>query len=280
MLLSNKIKSMKTYFISRFFIVLCLLATSIITMAQATRTWVSGVGDDMNPCSRTAPCKTLAGAISKTATGGEINILDPGGFGAVTITKSITIDGGGIIGSILSSATNGIIVNAPTGLVTIRNFSINGAGTTLGINGIRVIAVKKLLVENCMLSNFSANGIDFNSTTAADITINNTNIQNASDGISMGGAGGFMVMDGSHIQGIQNAGINISNGQATVSNSVISGCTTGVVAKTGSEIHLSGNSITNNSTALQGPGKISSAGNNSVTGNKSQGVTATVVKLQ
>ena len=65
-------------------------------MAQATRTWVSGVGDDVNPCSRTAPCKTIAGAISKTATGGEINILDPGGFGAVTITKSITIDGGGV----------------------------------------------------------------------------------------------------------------------------------------------------------------------------------------
>src|SRR5688572_33130134 len=85
---------------------------------QATRTWVSGVGDDVNPCSRTAPCKTLAGAISKTATGGEISILDPGGFGAVTITKSITIDGGGIIGSILSSGTNGIVVNAPEALVT------------------------------------------------------------------------------------------------------------------------------------------------------------------
>ena len=62
--------------------------------AQATRTWISGVGDDANPCSRTAPCKTFAGAISKTAEGGEINALDPGGYGAVTITKSITIDGG------------------------------------------------------------------------------------------------------------------------------------------------------------------------------------------
>jgi hypothetical protein len=60
--------------------------------AQASRTWVSGVGDDANPCSRTAPCKTFAGAISKTAVNGEINCLDPGGFGAVTITKSITID--------------------------------------------------------------------------------------------------------------------------------------------------------------------------------------------
>src|SRR5216684_8686022 len=73
--------------------VILVLGVSVVANAQATRTWVSGVGDDANPCSRTAPCKTFAGAISKTAKGGEIDALDPGGFGAVTITKSITIDG-------------------------------------------------------------------------------------------------------------------------------------------------------------------------------------------
>src|SRR5687767_1796868 len=93
--------------------------------AQATRTWVSGVGDDANPCSRTAPCKTFAGAISKTADGGEINAIDPGGYGAVTITKSITIDGAGTNASILASATTGIIVNAAGAVVVIRNVSIN-----------------------------------------------------------------------------------------------------------------------------------------------------------
>src|ERR1700709_956000 len=80
--------------------------------AQATRTWVSGVGDDVNPCSRTAPCKTFAGAISKTAAGGEINCLDPGGFGAVTITKSMQIICDVATGGVLVSGTNGIIVNA------------------------------------------------------------------------------------------------------------------------------------------------------------------------
>src|SRR5690349_202627 len=87
--------------------------TASSTQAQATRTWVSGVGDDVNPCSRTAPCKTFAGAISKTAAGGEIDALDPGGFGAVTITKSIVIDGttGAGFGSILASGTNGVNVN-------------------------------------------------------------------------------------------------------------------------------------------------------------------------
>ena len=277
---------MKTYFVSRFILVFCLLAGSLITMAQATRTWVSGVGDDANPCSRTAPCKTLAGAISKTATGGEINILDPGGFGAVTITKSITIDGGGIIGSILSSATNGIIVNAPNSLVTIRNFSINGAGTTLGINGIRVLAVKRLAVENCILSNFSANGIDVNTTTGADVAVSNVTIHNSNIGISIAGGGGttgtagFTVIDGCHIQGITTTGINIGGGLATVGNSVISGCSVGVKSNTGITVHLSGNIITNNATAFQGPGQITSAKNNSVTGNLAQGVTPTVVIQQ
>src|ERR1700704_4138224 len=90
--------------------------------AQATRTWVSGVGDDVNPCSRTAPCKTWAGAISKTAAGGEIDALDPGGFGAVTITKSMTIDGGPGAGGILSAGFTGIIINTPgADRITIRN---------------------------------------------------------------------------------------------------------------------------------------------------------------
>src|SRR5271154_4646234 len=102
--------------------------------AQATRTWISGVGDDVNPCSRTAPCKTFAGAISKTAAGGEIDCLDPGGFGAVTITKSITLDcGGGVggeVGSILVTGTNGITINGAGAQVKIRNITINGiAGT-------------------------------------------------------------------------------------------------------------------------------------------------------
>src|SRR5438874_4235243 len=105
-------------------------AFASIAQAQATRTWVSGVGDDVNPCSRTAPCKTFAGAISKTASGGEIDALDPGGFGAVTITKPITIDGGGgVVASVLVSGTNGIVVTSGTGTVILRNLRINGIGS-------------------------------------------------------------------------------------------------------------------------------------------------------
>ena len=96
----------------------CLLMAVQPAAAQATRTWVSGVGDDANPCSRTAPCKTFAGAISKTAAGGEINALDPGGFGAVTITKSITIDGGGGLATYKNNAVNGNVTDG-TFTVTI-----------------------------------------------------------------------------------------------------------------------------------------------------------------
>src|SRR6478672_38158 len=143
-------------------VLLSILSIGIATLAsaQATRTWVSGVGDDVNPCSRTAPCKTFAGAISKTASPGIINCLDPGGFGAVTITKDITIDCTGTMGSILSSGVQGVIINAlSTHNVVLRNLDINGAGTTLGTNGINVIQAKSLTLDHVTIGNYSADGI-------------------------------------------------------------------------------------------------------------------------
>src|SRR5437868_10529667 len=123
--------------------------------AQATRTWVSGVGDDVNPCSRTAPCKTFAGAISKTAAGGEISVLDPGGFGGVTITKAISItnDGAGEAG-ILVSGTNGITVNAGSqDVVRIHGIIIDGGNLLTSLAGIRFNTGGELHVENCLITN-------------------------------------------------------------------------------------------------------------------------------
>ena len=138
---------------------------------QASRTWVSGVGDDANPCSRTAPCKTFAGAISKTAAGGEIDALDPAGYGAVTITKAITIDGGGgQVASVLVSGTNGIVVQAgPSDVVILRNLRINGIGT--GINGIRFLSGKDLNVEDCYIFGFTTNGVDIALNQATQATV-------------------------------------------------------------------------------------------------------------
>ncbi len=140
-------------------IVLLALGFASLAQAQATRTWVSGVGDDVNPCSRTAPCKTFAGAISKTAINGIISVLDPGGFGAVTITKGIMIDGSEQIAGCLASGSSGIVVNAPTtDVVVLRGLEIHGANFT-GINGVHIIQAKAVFVENCRIMNFSANGI-------------------------------------------------------------------------------------------------------------------------
>src|SRR5579859_3775424 len=125
-----------------------VLGTTVM-YGQASRTWVSGVGDDANPCSRTAPCKTFAGAISKTAAGGEIDALDPGGYGAVTINKAITIDGGGgQVASVLVSGTNGIVVAAGAAdQVTLRNLRITGLNGS-GLNGINFISGASLRLEN------------------------------------------------------------------------------------------------------------------------------------
>jgi hypothetical protein len=126
--------------------------------AQATRTWVSGVGDDANPCSRTAPCKTWPGAISKTAAGGEIDALDPGGFGVVTITKAITLDGGGgIVASILAAGSNGINVSAGANdVVILRNLRLNGVAQTVtpGITGVVINSAAKVIIEKCDIFDF------------------------------------------------------------------------------------------------------------------------------
>ena len=212
------------------------LAFASISQAQATRTWVSGVGDDANPCSRTAPCKTFAGAISKTATGGEIDCVDPGGFGAVTITKAITIDGTGTFAGILSAGTNGIIVNAPgTDVVTIRAISINGAGGSGGLNGIRFLAGKALNVIGCVIQSGSGNGIDvaLNTASEAQLSVTDCIIKKwVGDGISIANAQGGPVRytiertlsaengNGLHVKGANSLGtarncvfaLNTSNG--------------------------------------------------------------------
>jgi hypothetical protein len=148
-------------------LILSLLTLGITTLAhaQATRTWVSGVGDDVNPCSRTAPCKTFAGAISKTASPGIINCLDPGGFGAVTITKSITIDCTGTLGSVLSSGVQGIVINAlTTDKIVLRAIDINGAGTTLGTNGVNVLQAKSVHLFDVNVANYSGQGVETTNT--------------------------------------------------------------------------------------------------------------------
>jgi hypothetical protein len=209
--------------------------------AQAPRTWVSAVGDDVNPCSRTAPCKTFAGAISKTATNGEINCIDPGGYGAVTITKSITIDCHDIFASVLHTGTNGIIVNfdlfqvADTRkTVRLRNLNINGNNT--GLIGIKIVgagasAGSEVHIEDILVDGqFSggARGISDERTGGGEIYITNTTVRNTgATGIAVvptsGGTTIHAVLENVRVENC-NFGLAFGSGvRAMINRSVFSG---------------------------------------------------------
>ena len=162
--------------------------------AQASRTWVSGEGDDLNSCARNNPCRTFAGALSKTATGGEINCLDPHSFGAVTITKSISIvchTVAGVLGS--SLVPNGITINvAATDFVFLSGLDINGlAGNALpGTNGIRILGGGTIHIQDSMIRGFRASdgvGLRIAPAGVLQLTVSNTTISDNGSGANGGG---------------------------------------------------------------------------------------------
>jgi len=262
--------------ISLTLLVICLWSSA--TQAQATRTWVSGVGDDANPCSRTAPCKTFAGAISKTAAGGEIDALDPGGYGAVTITKAITIDGGGgQVASVLVSGTNGIVVAAgPTDVVTLRNLRLDGIrGTgTGGLNGVRYSSGAALHVENCNIFGFTGDGINVATSATGTLFVTDTFVTNNGNGIQIAptaanvrsmlvrvraqdnsgfgfylhpaaGVGAGTVIDDSSAL-VNGTGIGVTGGMLFLGNSVIIRNNVGVAVTGGSVLSYKTNMIDGN----------------------------------
>lgn len=273
--------------------VLCLAFASI-AQAQASRTWVSGVGDDVNPCSRTAPCKTWAGAISKTAAGGEIDALDPGGFGAVTITKAITLDGGeGQIAGVLVSGTNGIVVAAGANdVVAIRNLDINGLNNSP--NGILITGAKSVHVDHCQIYGFTTDAINSGLTNAqggvSKLFVNDCFIRANAAGIGVTGSATATdaYIDHCRIQGNTGFGVSASNGNVvnvvhsdvsrnggegvkidTSSTAVVIGCilnanSTGALDN-GAQFLLADTTIFNNTTGVSGT--ITTFGNNNVRGN-------------
>jgi hypothetical protein len=277
--------------------------------AQATRTWVSGVGDDANPCSRTAPCKTFGGTISKTAAGGEIDTLDPGGFGGVTITKSIIIDGYSGLGGVLVSGSNGIIVNAASSdVVILRNLDINGTGT--GLAGILILGAGDVRIENCKIFRFAGRGIEDRRTTGHLAVTNTVVSDNGQTGIlALPSGSSTLRVTVDHVQMHHNgnSGLAVTNGvravvvhsSATsntvmgfyadsggildVDNSVAFGnANTGVMALTGGLIRLSNTTVTGNATGLHaGSGSdILSYGSNRISGNTAGNAPTGTVGLQ
>ena len=282
-----------------------VFAFATMAEAQATRTWVSGVGDDVNPCSRTAPCKTFAGAISKTATNGEINCLDPGGFGAVTITKSITIDCEDTQGSILASFVNGVSINSTVAHVKLRGISIHGAGN--GINCIRVLAAASLVLDEIVCANFAQHGVSVeNQSGAFKLSVWNSSFRNnTGNGINtfVGGTGSAAVAINSSLFASNGVGLNLgAAATGSIQDSIVSNNTTGIQAGgatsvisakdnqithngtgvstlSGATIRIGSNLVSGNTTGLSG-GNIFSWGGNFVDGNGSNGSTSGAALVQ
>ncbi|MDX6303498.1 MAG: hypothetical protein QOI77_467 [Blastocatellia bacterium] len=238
-------------------IAIFMLAVVSLAQAQAPRTWVSGVGDDANPCSRTAPCKTFAGAISKTAPAGEISVLDPGGFGAVTIGKSLTINGEGTLAGILNSAVNGIIINAATtDNVFIRNISINAQNN--GLDGVKILQAKTVTLENVSIAGQTI-GVEVLTGANVNVSMVNTTIKNCTTA------------------GVR-ADTSAGTARVTVRNSMFTNCGTGINPKRNSRVSIEESTISANTLGVlvEGPGGTAIALLKSchVTNNTSHGLQA------
>jgi hypothetical protein len=283
--------------------------------AQTSRTWVSGVGDDVNPCSRTAPCKTFAGAISKTAEGGEIDPLDPAGYGSLTIAKAITVDGGtgSGWGHVLASSVSGFTVNVTGGthvadaVVILRNLTVNGikqSPSAAGIHGINYVKAAQLIVENCVFENTSTTGINMNMATSGALRVNDCFFDNTTTGILVTTTSGFATaqIDNCRFNALTtglnttsnafvtarncffaatsgaNGGVRANTGcQVNVSNSMFASNTTGANAA-GGTLRLSNNDFFNNTTGIAGTAE--SANNNRFRGNGTDGATSNVIVVK
>ena len=289
---------------------------STAAFAQATRTWVSGTGSDANPCSRTAPCQTFSGALSKTAANGEISALDPSGFGTINITKGITINGTGTLASILAANTNGMIVNAPlaTDVIILRDISINGAGTTTGA-GIRYLSGGSLMVDHCWIhgmkgtTSTNGRGISVEKTSSGNLKVIDTVIENVGqDGIFLNTSAGEIqaTVEKTRIMNCSQDGIEASNNtRVAIRDSVVnhfslvgmktSGTnsflniddvfvsygSTGLQASAGSSLRVSDSIIAQTATGLStNGGTIDSFQGNSLMGNTVPGAFSTTTAKQ
>jgi len=259
------------------------LMASAPAHAQATRTWVSGVGDDANPCSRTAPCKTFQGAISKTATAGIINCMDDGGFGALTITKSLTLDCTPHIAGVLAGPGNAINVNGAGITVVLRGLNLEGSPGT-GVSGVNIIAAAAVHIQHCNISQFqssSASGVRVVTTTGntkiyiTDSYIHDNGLGAAGGGVISGGTGGnpLITIYNSRIDNNTQGVANNVNTRTRIANTLISGNAIGIEADAGAQVSIGNTDLNFNNTALSGA--VTTFGNNRFAGNVSDGTAPT-----
>jgi hypothetical protein len=262
--------------IIKLLIMVCFVVAFAAAAQAQSRTWVSGDGDDADPCSRTSPCKTFSGAILKTATHGEINCLDPGGFGAVTITKSIQIDCHEMPAGIVHAATNGVSIafDSFAGTDTRRSVrlrNLNFAGFDTGARGISITGSSlttnsEVYVEDCLMDgNFAGtgHGIRDGRNGGGKLSVSNTTIRNML-GPGVATAAAFLsgttrvVLNKVQILNCATGVALSTNTKATISDSVITGNTTGIFSEdldggvTATEVAVDHCVVSKNGTAFNG----------------------------
>ena len=281
---------MPTALIKRLVLLLSVIAASSLGTPSAhalttyARTWVSGAGTNNSECSVTTPCQTFAQAIGVTASGGEIDCLDPGDFGAVTISISVTIDcervsNGGItqtaggadaitvntadtVVNLIGLDINGVnsfavgVVIEAAAVVNIRNCKIYGFSTNYGLS----ISTGTLVIDNVLVTNNGTGIWVYNSGGVANMTVRNSNINNNGTGIIVGVYGG-------------------THGGATIEQSTLAFNTQyGLeVYNSGAVAVLGGSTLVNNATAVvsSSGGTIYSFKNNQIGGNATDGTPLT-----
>lgn len=282
-----------------------VLAMPTTLFSQALRTWVSGVGDDANSCSRLSPCKTFIGALSKTGANGEIDALASGSFAGVTITKPITIDGGGVYAGIMAGSAPGgvgITIDVPNGEVVIRNLRINGTaggGTLQGTIGIRVLAASRVTIQDCYIANFTTAGIDVSASQFVRLAISNTTIEKAGVGVQLNTASGvsgelnrvnlwlnatgLFAFGGSHVSvrdsdismnsvtGVKTSGSNVA---VAIEGSTISRNITGISVAANNSVHLGRSLLVDNNFGIFGT--VQTHEDNHISGNGAGGVLSPV----
>lgn len=277
---------------------LALIFVSLAHPAIAAnfRSWVSGKGLDSNPCTQTLPCRTFQAAHDATLNGGEVDVLDPGDYGPLTINRSITIDGGEM--AYIGAASVAITVNSQSASVVIRNLSLvtNSIGYTKAIwvsaaqslsaesvrirrytHGISVddagsapprVYVKHVTTHDTGYPIFTVGNVATDPNRRISLTVEGLAAHNATSGISVTGTAANVTR--SLISTCVNNGITGSSAsEINLSDSTIAFAGTGVQAGPGVKVRIAGNNLHNNTTALLtgSGGIIDSFGNNRIAGN-------------
>lgn len=285
--------------------------------STSPRTWVSINGSDGSDCSRLAPCRTLSIALSRTSAAGEIDVLDSGDFGPVTINKAVSLIAPGVLGGIQVAAGTAITVNAgASDKVVVRGLTIDGLGT--GLNGISFTAGGYLYVENCTINNFGQYGLDFAPASGAgrlfvtDTIVRNNGVGSTGTGVHLiatTGPGFVASVDGlrseNNVAGLKAETFGVvtvrnslaaNNGFSGFSAVTPSGSgsvrmliensvsthngTGGITASNLATVTLSNVVVTDNQTGLAVSGSVISFGNNKIWGNVTDGTPTLTIAQQ